>query len=71
MTDRVTYDPKRGAVVENPTVCPLCASVVGSSYDVHMTLVHPETRPAIAAMRAHREAMESATKKSKKASKRR
>lgn len=59
----VTYDPKRGALVEIPTVCPLCASNVGNSFDVHMVLAHPETRPALAAMREHRE--ESA-KKSKK-----
>jgi hypothetical protein len=41
----VTFDPKRGALVDLPTVCPLCASHVGPSYDVHMVMAHPETRP--------------------------
>lgn len=48
MTDRefpVTFDPKRGALVDLPTVCPLCASHIGPSYDVHMVMAHPETRP--------------------------
>ena len=53
----VTFDPKRGALVDLPTVCPLCASYVGNAYDVHMVMAHPDTRPAIAAMRAHREEM--------------
>jgi hypothetical protein len=49
----VTYDPRRGAIVELPDRCPLCDAICGFSYDVHMVLVHPDTRPALAAMRAH------------------
>jgi hypothetical protein len=41
----VTFHPYQGAIVDMPTVCPLCASGVGPSYDIHMVLAHPETRP--------------------------
>lgn len=42
----VTFDPKRGAIVALPTECPICHAGVGQSYDVHMVMAHPETRPS-------------------------
>lgn len=40
----VVFDPKKGAIVDLPTVCPLCRVWIGPSYDVHMVMAHPETR---------------------------
>ena len=58
----VTYDPKKGALVDLPTECPLCRVWVGPSYDVHMIMAHPETRPHY----AERQAEAAAAKPKKK-----
>lgn len=34
-----------GARVPVPDVCEICDEYVRETYDVHMVLVHPETRP--------------------------
>jgi hypothetical protein len=46
--------------------CDICGVYVGSSYDVHAALIHPDTRPAILAMREHRLREMSMDKKAKR-----
>lgn len=54
-----------------PNTCDICGVYVGSSYDVHAVLQHPDSRPVILLMRQHRLNEMSKTKAQKKAEKKR